>query len=526
MEASNHFAGLPIQGLKGIITMKKLRIAAILLIASTLLLKFSSMIRDLVISGYYGDSYMADAYFAAMTIPNALILFMLTGMKDAFLPSYYKYDRLGKGYSHLTNVVKGTFFIGLVVSIIGVVISPGLVRVLYPEFGRYEEGWQIAGWTAAIYFLSIAFVGINAVYEGYFDSQKKFSFSTFSQTVVVLTTVAFAIGFQQQLGIYSVPLGYLVGTLLSLLIKVLYLKPGRLLDWKQRADWLEIKSFYIVFLPVGITIAVGQINLTVNMLFAAGMQEGVVSNLNYAFRLVSIPQAIFGVTIATMIFPFLAKAKAENDSLLFKQGIERGLTYMFLFLAPTVTGMVILIEPIVSLVYERGAFNSIAAAHTSEYAVLYMGSVFFYSIQAVIAKGFYVLEKGHLIMRIGLISIVINVISNYLLSKWFGPPGLALSASIVGLLYSAMTFITLYKISGGFKISTIRKEFLKITIAAAVMVMVLTLLENLLPSSDWTNLKILIVKVPVGGIVFISGLLLLKSRTFRLLLKRENLDSQ
>ena len=95
--------------------MKNLKLTSALLLVSTLFLKFSSMIRDLVISGLYGDSYQADAYFAAMTIPNAIILFMLTGMKDAFLPSYYKYESLGKGFSHLTNIVKGTFWISLFV---------------------------------------------------------------------------------------------------------------------------------------------------------------------------------------------------------------------------------------------------------------------------------------------------------------------------------------------------------------------------------------------------------------------------
>lgn len=77
--------------------MNKFKLASVFLILSTFVLKFSSMIRDLVIAGLFGDSYHADAYIAAMAIPNAFVLFLLTGMKDAFLPSYYKYDALGKG---------------------------------------------------------------------------------------------------------------------------------------------------------------------------------------------------------------------------------------------------------------------------------------------------------------------------------------------------------------------------------------------------------------------------------------------
>ncbi|MGD6875650.1 murein biosynthesis integral membrane protein MurJ [Bacillus infantis] len=500
--------------------MSKLKLASILFLLSTFFLKFSSMIRDIVISGLYGDSYMADAYFAAMTIPNAVVLFMLTGMKDAFLPSYYKYDALGKGFSHLTNVVKGTFWISAGISVAGAALSPWMVRLLYPEFGEFEHGLQIAAWTAAVYFLSIGLVGVNAVYEGYFDSQRKFSFSTFSQTIVVLSTISFALIFHESIGIYSVPLGYLAGTFLSFLIKLFYMTPSKLLAWKQKPDWLEIRHFYWIFVPVGLTIAVGQINLTVNMLFASRMGEGVVSNLNYAFRLVNIPQAIFGVTIATIIYPILAKARSAQDHDLFKKGMERGLSYMFLFLAPTVTGMMILMESIVRLTYERGAFTESATSLTSEYSLFYMGSVLFYSIQAVIAKGFYTLEKGHYMMRIGLISVLVNIVSNFILSRLMGPSGLALSASLVGLIYSAITFTTLYRISGGFNLKYLGAEYVKIILAAAIMFAGLICLQQLAAPEQIGDILYLAIMIAAGAAIYFAGLYILKAASLKQLLSK------
>lgn len=494
--------------------MSKLKISVILLLLSTLILKFSSMIRDLVISGLYGDSYMADAYFASMTIPNTIILFLLTGLKDAFLPSYYKFDVLGKGFSHQTNIIKSTFLFSIAIALIGTILSPFLVDLLYPDFSNYQYGTSIAQWTITLYFLSVVFVGVNAIYEGYFDAKKKFSISTFSQTIVVLVTVLFALLFHRPWGIYSVPIGYLAGTFLSFILKLLILSPKKFLLWNQRIDWKEVKEFYLIFLPVGITIAVGQINLSVNMLFAAGMGEGVVSNLNYAFRLISIPQAIFGVTIATIIFPILAQAKAETNYDLFKRGIERGLSVMLLLLAPTISGMVFLIEPIIRIVYERGAFTESATMLTSEYALFYMGSVFFYSIQAVIAKGFYTLEKGHYIMRIGLLSIVINILTNYLLAEIMGPEGLALSASIVGFIYSTLTFTTLYRISGGFNLKYLLKEVGKIGIATLMMVLLLIGIEHYLELSTWGDIPNILINTVIGGLVFAGVLVVLKSSTF------------
>lgn len=461
--------------------MNKFKLASVFLILSTFVLKFSSMIRDLVIAGLFGDSYHADAYIAAMAIPNAFVLFLLTGMKDAFLPSYYKYDALGKGEAHLTNIIKGTALITFVVGGVGMLFASPVVKLIYPDAGfmQYTDGAQIAVWTVAIYFASLVFVGINAVYEGYFDAHRKFSFSVFSQTSVVLMTIIFAYFFHSKWGILAVPIGYFVGTILSLLIKVLYRTPKKFLNWSQRMDRAEVKEFYGIFWPVGLTIAVGQINLLVNTYFAAGLQDdGIVANLNYAFRLINIPQAIFAVTIATIVFPVIAKAKTENNMLDFRKGIEKGLLYLLVFLTPALAGMWVLMDELVELVYQRGAFTASAAAMTTSYSIFYIGSTFFYSIQAIVAKGFYTLEKGHYMMRIGLISIVLNVISNWIFSIYFGGEGIALSASIVAFLYSAITFTTLWKLIGGLDKMYLIKNTIQVVIATTIMAIAVSVADK------------------------------------------------
>ncbi|WP_191560043.1 murein biosynthesis integral membrane protein MurJ [Metabacillus idriensis] len=497
--------------------MSRLKIASILFLASTLFLKFSSMFRDLVIAHYFGASYVVDAYNAAMIIPNAFILFMLTGMKDAFVPSYIKYDSKNEGFSHLTNIVKGTFYIGLTISVIGALISPVIIPIMFPSFN--PDGTQIAIWTAAIYFFSVFLVGINAVYEGFFDAKGKYSFSTFSQTIVVLCTIGSAVFFHKELGAYSLAIGYLVGTVLSFLIKLVYLKPKSFVDWKQKINRKEIEVFYRIFIPVGLTIMVGQINLIVNNLYAGNFGEGVISYLNYAFRLVSIPQAIFGVTIATIIYPLLAKARASDNHTLFKQGIEKGLTIMFLLLAPTIAGMVLLMEEIVTIVYQRGAFNTEATLATTDVSYYYLGSVLFYSIQVIIAKGFYTLEKGNLILRVGLMSILLNIILNFIFSKWIGYQGLALSASVVGFLYTLIAFIILYRIIGGLSLKSIGSEYLKIAASTIIMGGIIYFISPFFSNLN-LYLYVLILTI-IGCVAYIILLYIMKSSSLKDIIARK-----
>lgn len=329
-------------------------------------------------------------------------------------------------------------------------------------------------------FFSIFLVGINAVFEGYFDAKGKYSFSTFSQTVVVLSTIGSTLFLSKLIGGYSIALGYLVGTIISFLIKFFYFGPRKFINWRQKLNIKEVNTFYLIFIPVGITIMVGQINLNISNFYAGMFGADAISYLNYAFRLVSIPQAIFGVTVATIIYPIIAKARTNNDMNLFKTGMEKGLSIMFLFLAPTVSGMMLMMEEIIQIVYQRGAFDGAATVATSEVAYYYVGSVLFYSIQVIIAKGFYTLDKGNLIMRIGILSILLNIVFNFVFSSWIGYKGLALSTSVVGFIYTFIAFFILNKHIGWLSVRKIGKEYVKIIFSCIVMIVVLWIIKHLL----------------------------------------------
>ncbi|GAB1773413.1 murein biosynthesis integral membrane protein MurJ [Priestia megaterium] len=499
--------------------MKSLKFASILLLISTLFLKFSSMIRDTIIANYFGTSYVVDAYNAAMIIPNAFILFMLTGMKDAFIPSYLRYEKDNKGKSHLTNIVKSTFFICFIISILGSIASFFYFPVSYPNFSK--AAIEIGIYTSIMYFMSLSLVGVNAVYEGVFDARSQYSFSVFSQTVVVLFTMLSTILFHASMGGYAIALGYFVGTIASFLIKVFYYKPQHLLLWKQKIDREEVKAFYKVFIPVGITIMVGQINLTVNFFFAGSFGEGVISYLNYSFRLVSIPQAIFGVTVATIIYPLIAKAIAAKDNERFKSGIEKGISFMLMLLIPTITIMCFYMKDIVTIAYQRGAFDANSTLKTTDVSYYYLGSVFFYSLQAVLAKGFYSLQKGYLIMRAGLLSIVLNIIFNIIFTKFMGYQGLALSMSVVGFFYTTIVFVLLSKQVNHFHYGHLLKETGKLLIAAIPLGVVMFFLKEWTFLNDLHVILRFTIVTIIGAIVYAVFGFLLKAEGLLLFLKRK-----
>ena len=369
-----------------------------------------------------------------------------------------------------------------------------------------------------IYFAAIFFIGMNAVLEAQFDAENKFSLSMVSQMIVIFGLILGAVLFSKEFGVYSLAYGYLVGAILSLLFKLSLLWKRQIPKIKWKLDWPEVKEFYIIFIPVALTVAVGQINLAVDNVFASYFKEGAVTYVNYAKNLVHFPQAIFGVTIGTIIFPILSKANANNDQALFKKGIEQGLTTMFFILLPAVVGMMMLLPNIVELLYQRGQFGPEATKATSQVGFLYVGSVIFFSLHNVVNKGFYTLKKGHLIMIVGGLSILLNAGLNYLFSSWIGYRGIPLASSVMALFYVGTCFLIFLKLVDGLKLKMIGMEYLKIFLSSAVMAVVI--LGTLHMLADWSNLIQIIMVAVIGSVIYLGCVILFKVETLKIFTNR------
>lgn len=476
------------------------------------------MVRDMLIAYFFGSSSITDAYLSSFLIANMFILFMVTGMKDAFIPSYAQAIVENRPGAHLTNIIKGNIIIGLILSVIGIVLSPIILPLIYPNF--HGEAIKVADWTSMIYYGSIVFVGINAVLEGYLDSENRFSISTFSQTIVVLSVIAGTIIFAKPVGIYAAAIGYLFGTIVSLLFKVIGFVPRTLFIRKNKIDWSEVIDFWKVFLPIGLTVAMGQVTLLIDSIFANHLGSGVMSYLNYAFRVVQFPQQIFAVTVATVVYPLLARAISKNDTDLFKKGIQDGLKLVSFILIPALIGMMYLMPNIIELLYQHGKFTHQSTIYTSQAAVFYLGQIFFFSLHMVITKAFYALKKGHLLLMVSISTIFLKIAFNFIFTPIVGYKGLALSSSLMALVYVSLCFVILHKMIDGFPLKGVIKEFVKICCASAVMYGGIALIGNLLKSMT-SNLEFLIIIIIIGAILYIIFSLLFRVELMSYYLKRQ-----
>ncbi len=496
---------------------RKLAITSILFVLASLFLKVSGLLRDMIIAFYFGDSYQAMAYFAAFTLPNMFILFFATGMKNAFVPSYIHALADGKGYHHFSQIIRGTVLLGFVVSLTGVMVSPFLLPVMFPELSAQAIDLSIG--LSIIFFIAVFMVSLNAVYEAYLDAENKFSLSVVSQILVIGSTILGAVFFAERFGAYSLAFGYLTGSVLSYIVKLLWFIPKTSHKVLGRLDWNEIKPFSIIFIPVAVTVMVGQVNLTIDNIFAGSFTGEAINYINYAKNIVHFPQAIIGVTIGTIIFPILSKAISNDNQQGFKKSIEYGLMLTLLVLLPAVAGMMWLMEDLIHIVYERGAFTAEATQATASVGYLYLGSVLFFSMQNILNKAFYAKKKGYVILRISLFSIALNVALNFLFIELMGSYlAIPLASSVMALVYFTLNWIVFNRTEGKLENAFLLKDSAKIIVATLIMLASLWLTDRLIGDLNvYIHFAIIVI---IGGIVYTVAILIFRTAIARFLLTK------
>lgn len=494
----------------------KLRIASLLLLFVTLVLKVSGLIRDMLITNYFGAGSESDAYYAAFALPNMFILFLTTGMKSAFVPSYIKYKEKSRGLSHLQDVWKGTLLFSFLISVVFIFIAPVYIRLLFPNLTG--DSAQMATIMTIIFLSSLLFVGVNAVLEAYFDAENKYYLSVLAQAIVLLGTIGSALLFADDIGAYAFAFGNLAGVILSLLFKLLLLLPKRTLTFKRKINWEENKRFYHIFIPVALTAMIGQITLMIDTSFANMLGKSFATYLNIAKNLTQFPQNIIGVTVGTIVFPMLAAAYAKHDMKGFKENMTRGLQIMYFVLLPVLTGMMLLMPEIITLLFVNGEFTAQHAEQTSIAAYYYFGTILFYSLVIIVNNGFYTMEKGHYMMRLGFLSIGLKLLLNYIFTESFGFIGIPLSSSVTGLIYAVSCFLIFRKLTGGVPIKGMLADVAKTTASVLIMGIAVLLIKGTL--SDVQPILTILICSAAGVIVFLICVFLMKIKSFYILLGR------
>jgi putative peptidoglycan lipid II flippase len=411
--------------------------------------------RELVFPAMFGAGKVLDAYYAAFQIPNLLRdLFAEGALSTAFTALFTRtWDKEGAepAWTLANLTLSAMVFLGGLVCVLGIIGAPFIVEATNFGFHSVPGKFELAVQLTRILFPFILFVSLAAAVMGMLNARFIFgvpaSASTVFNIVSVIAGVACAFAFDPTAraswphpvftiySMYGVCMGVLLGGLaqLGMQLPVLW-RLGFRFRWRLQLTNPRLKELWTLMWPSLIAGSLVQVNVLVNGAFASEIDGGR-SWLNCAFRLMQLPIGLFGVSLATVTLPAVARRFAQDDLGAFGRTVRSSLRLTLFMSVPAAVGLGVLAGPIIALIYQHGHFSAHDTAMTALALQAYSIGLAGYAAIRVLTPCFYALNQPRVPMRITMIGIGLNLALNFLNMVVFhlGHAGLALATSGIAI---------------------------------------------------------------------------------------------
>ncbi|NLJ99742.1 MAG: murein biosynthesis integral membrane protein MurJ [Clostridia bacterium] len=429
-------------------------------------------IRDVVIYYEFGQNQLTDAYNAAFSIPDFLYMLLVGGaLSSAFIPvfsSYLAKDREEEAFevaSIIFNLVITLMLLGIT---FGMIFTPSLIKLLVPGFTEETMGLTVK--LTRIMFIQALFMGLSGISMGILNSYKHFLMPALGSVLYNLSIVAAGWVLSRYFGIAGFSIGVVVGAMANFLVQFPKLIS---LGLKYRLSFNishpGVRQIFKLMLPVLIGLSVTQLNLFVNQNLASTLPHGIVAALRTGQRIMQLPIGIFAVSVAVAVFPTLTEHAARDDMTQFKKTMALGVRSVIFLTFPAAVGLIALRVPIVRLLFEQGKFTHEATLATAHALLFYSIGLFGYSAQQVLNRTFYAVQDTITPVKVGVMTIALNLVLNLVLIRYLAHGGLALAYSIAGIFNMLILLYYLRKKIGHINGRAFLMSFFRIFIASIVM---------------------------------------------------------
>jgi len=442
------------------------------------------LLREQVFAALFGAGAAMDAFTVAFRIPNLLRdLFAEGALSTAFVTVFSKTIasrdaaaawRLANKVATLTLIVLG------VICLIGIVFSRELVALLAPGFDPAKAALTVT--LTRIMFPFILLVSLAALVMGMLNAKNVFGIpamaSSFFNAGSVLAGVSLAFLVDPHFGpaaLIGIALGTLFGGALQLFVQVPALF-GQGYRFRPDFDWRDsgVGAIFRLMGPSVIAASTVQINVLVNSIFASQLGNGPIFWLAIAFRVMQLPLGLFGVALGTVSLPLLSRLVVAGRLDAFRTELARAMRLAFLLTVPATAGLIVLADPIMSVLYQHGrvtaAETSSAAGALRFYAVGLAG----YAALKVLVNAFYALDQRKTPMFVSFMAVGLNLVFNWLFT-WhlgWGVRGLALSTGCVATCNFLVLYALMRRRLGGLDTRIMSVLLLKVALATAALVAV------------------------------------------------------
>jgi putative peptidoglycan lipid II flippase len=410
--------------------------------AATGLSRVLGLVREIVAARLFGVSAAMSAFTIAFQVPNLVrALFADAALQGAFVPVFSELLQKGRKREAF-HVASSLFFLILLVlgltTALFVLFAEPIMSLVAPGFDDQPALRDLTVGLSQLMFPIVLMLALSGLIVGMLNSFEHFSVPALApvawNVVIVGALVTLTPLFEGQDRVYAYAIGVLAGTLVQFLLPIPWLR-GRGGHFSFALDWRNEHVRRVLWLMLPVTLALGMINLSllINSLFGTLVSDAAPAAIDKAFRIYQLPQGLFSISIATVLFPTLSKlaARGANDDL--RATMSNGLRQICLLLIPSAVLMAVLAEPITRLLYQRGEFGPEATDLVSTALVWWSISLPFQGVSLLFSRTFFGLQQPWATTALAVVNMVVNAAVAFALYKPLGIAGIVLG-TVAGTL--------------------------------------------------------------------------------------------
>lgn len=430
---------------------------------ATLSSRVLGMVREMIYARFMGDGWVASAFVMALMIPNLFRRLLGEGaLTAAFVPIFKEKEKL-EGDAEMWRASNAVIS-GLLVAagVLTLVAIAGLSVAL--GWFSFEGKLLLTLQLLRVMFPYLLLACLTAIFMAMLNSRGHFFMPSLGSSVLNVVMISSVIWLAPQFGhslqtrIFGLALGIVVAGVIQVLFQMPTLRrEGYTYAWEPPWHNETVREVVRRMIPGTIGVAVFQINVLFTQGIAYATDDKIVASYNYAVRLMELPQGVFGISMATYLLTTLSGLAAEKKYAEFKTTLGQGLGYIsYLNLGATAV-LVVLAEPIMRLLFERGEFDAGSTQRAAlALACLAPGLVAF-SLANILARAFYALGDTKTPMQISMVCMVINLIIAVPLILSFKQGGLGLANSLSSLLNVGLLYYGLNRKLKGLDLTGLKK---------------------------------------------------------------------
>lgn len=407
----------------------------LIIVGVSIVAKIASFISEVVLAAYLGTSMEGDAYYMISGIQQVIYPMLSVGIWKIFLPIYK--ERIAKGESREADVIANksvTVFtlISLLAAFLVFLFSDVIVHIIAPGFSDETQKLcsQLVQLSSPMYVLITA----SAVYSAMLQCHNKFFGSQVREVASHIPVIIAAVFLYPVYGVRALAIALVFGGLFRLLVELPFVDWG----YRYRPDF-EFRDHKLITmlkrLPSAlISEGVNQFNTLIDKIMASLLPVGTVSSLNYGNKLMNVFNGLLSSAIATAIYPQIVELIALNKKKELSALMTKIVNIFTLLMIPVALACILFSESIVSVAFERGAFDRNSVTVTAGVFSCYCIGLFFLASNTVLMNVFYGYGDTKTPMYINIINLIVNLTGNLILIQFFGVKGLALATSCASIV--------------------------------------------------------------------------------------------